>query len=281
MKKIEIIVYGYKNKTLPECVENLINNQSGNYDLSITVLDQVNLRRQEKFQGHNYIYRFWDTMTSRYRVLGQRMKNLNADYLLFIDGSIMFEKNWDMELVMGHGGQNIVMSGNKKIIFDSSDYKFLPQYTKENISTTVQTDWINKDFIFMSRETANILPNPEKLKWDGLEELWSLFCVTHNIGIYAIATAWYNKISLPLSGYDYIPFSRVHNYDMIIDIFKSKTNELSPVVLDVPKLSHIHSYDFGKLSYMPFAHDDISYDPSMDIDNMASERFHEVIKELK
>ena len=209
------------------------------------------------------------------------MKNLNSDYLLFIDGSVMFEKNWDMELVMGHGDQNIIISGNKKIIFDSSYYKFLPNYTKEDISTTTQTNWINKDFIFMSKETASLLPNPEKLKWDGIEELWSLFCVTYGIGIYAIATAWYNKISQPLSNYDYIPFSKVHNYNMIIDMFKSKPNSLSPTILDVQKLSDIHSYDFSQLSYMPFAHNDISYEPSMDIDDMDSERFHEVIKSIK
>ena len=54
MKKILVYFYGYKSKLLPQAVEQLIKNQSGQNDIHVVVYDQTNISRPEKFLGIEY-----------------------------------------------------------------------------------------------------------------------------------------------------------------------------------------------------------------------------------
>ena len=273
MNTVEVFVYGFKSKGLPESVARLIENQSGTNNISITVYDQTNLNRYEKFAGTNYIHIHWDRMTSKFKYLSDQVSRSYSDYFMYIDGEVYLEKNWDMELVMGNGVRDIVISGNHALEFDMSDYKFYTKYSNHEIEKTTKTNWVKKELIFMSTDRFKSMPNLSLLKHNGIEEMYSLFCALNNVDIYALSTAWY-KTSGSIYDNDFIPFSPNSNYNMVIDTLKSVPNRLFPTPVDVGILSNKVGFDFQKLSRLPFERNDIEYDPIMNIDLMASERFH-------
>jgi hypothetical protein len=273
MSTVQVFVYGFKSKGLPESVKTILQNQSGQNDISVTVYDQTNLDRNEKFDGVEYIHLQWDEMISKFKYLKDKLSVCDKDYFLYIDGEVFLEKNWDLELVMGHGGRDIVISGNNAVEFDQSDYKFYTSYNHHEINTTTRTNWIDKNFIFMSTERFKSMPNLSLLKHYGIEEIYSLFCSLNNVEIYALATAWY-RTNGSIFDNDFIPFSPTSNYNLVIQTLKSLPNRLFPIPVNVGVLSNLVGYDFQRLSPLPFERNDIEYDPVMNLDAMASERFH-------
>ena len=124
MSTIQVFVYGFKSKGLSESVKTMLHNQSGQNEISVVVYDQTNLNRNEKFDGVEYNHLQWDGMVSKFKYLKDKLSSCNKDYFLYIDGEVFLERNWDLELVMGHGGRDIVISGNHAVEFDQSEYKF-------------------------------------------------------------------------------------------------------------------------------------------------------------
>jgi hypothetical protein len=273
MSTVDVFVYGFKSKGLPDSVKQLLENQSGTNSISVIVYDQTNLSRNDKFSDVKYNHIQWDNMVSKFKYLKDEINSSTAEYFMYIDGDVYLEKNWDMELVMGHGGRDIVMSGNHALEFDLSDYKFYTNYKMHHINTTIKTSWIKKELMFMSTERFKSMPNLSLLKHNGIEEIYSLFCALNNIEVYAIATAWY-RTSGSIFDNDFIPFSPNSNYNLVIDTLRSMPNRLFPVPVDVGRLSNLVGYDFQRLSRLPFERNDIEYDPTMNLDAMASERFH-------
>ena len=125
----------------------------------------------------------------------------------------------------------------------------------------------------MSTGRFKSMPDISILKHNGIEEIYSLFCALNNIEVYALATDWY-RVSGTIFDNDFIPFSPNSNYNSVIDTLKSIPNKLFPVPVDSGKLSNLVGYDFQRLSKLPFERNDIEYDPVMNLDSMASERFH-------
>lgn len=273
MSTIDVLVYGFKSKGLPESVKKLIDNQSGTNEISVIVYDQTNLNRQEKFENIEYRHIQWDSMISKFKYLKDTVSNSSAEYFMYVDGEVYLEKNWDMELVMGHGGRDIVISGNHSLEFDFSDYKFYTKYNLHKIETTTMTNWIKKELMFMSTDRFKSMPNLSLLKHNGIEEIYSLFCALNNVRVYALASAWYQTHG-SIYDNDFIPFSPNSNYNMVIDTLKSFPSRLFPIPVDVGVLSNLVGYDFQRLSKLPFERNDIEYDPVMNLDSMASERFH-------
>jgi hypothetical protein len=273
MSTIDVFVYGFKSKGLPESVKTLIENQSGNNKVSVYVYDQTNLRRDDKFNNVAYIHLHWDEMVSKFKYLEERLYKSSADYFMYIDGEVYLEKNWDMELVLGHGGRDIVISGNHALEFDSSEHKFYTKYKTNKINTTTETNWVKKELVFMSTHRFKSMPSISLLKHNGIEEVYSLFCALNNVKVYALATDWYRAFGSIFDN-DFIPFSPNSNYNMVIDTLKSIPNKLFPIPVEVSRLSNLVGYDFNMLSRLPFERNDIDYDPVMNLDSMSSERFH-------
>jgi hypothetical protein len=48
----------------------------------------------------------------------------------------------------------------------------------------------------------------------------------------------------------------------------------------VERLSSLVGFDFSTLNYLPYAHNDIVYDPDMEIDNISAERFSQNIRSI-
>jgi hypothetical protein len=280
MKSIFVHIYGYKSKELPESVSSLINNQSGQHKIVVSVYDQVNIEREERFSGVSYNHIYWDSLESPFTYLNNSLSNCEEDYFMYIDGALKFEKNWDLELVMGHGGRPSIFSGNHLVNF-VQDYKFYPNYTSTDIGTTIQNNWISQDFIFMTTEMFKDFPDLSRLKYYGLEEVYSMYACSKGIPIFSIATAWCHRIDGGINASGYIPFSLKHNYDLVSSLFIKESNLFFDDLTCVDRLKDLTGFDFTKLSRLPFAHNDTSYDTNMDLDEMNETRFISNVRSIE
>jgi hypothetical protein len=279
MKTIFVHFWGYKSKELPEAVNALISNQSGQNKIIVSVYDQVNVSREEKFNSDLYQHVKWDRMTSGYTFLNESLNSADTDFFMYVDGAVYFQPGWDLELVMGHGDRNVIISGSAGIHFQQES-KFYPQYQSFESGTATITNWISHDFIFMNTKLFKQFPDISMLKYLGLEDIFSLYAAHLDIRVQSIPSAWCKRIDGGMFSADYIPFSTKHNYNKVMDIYKKKSNEFFGDTSCVEKLSNLVGFDFSTLNYLPYPHNDIVYDPDMDIDSFAAERFSKQIQSI-
>jgi hypothetical protein len=213
---------------------------------------------------------------SRFSYLNTSKAKTGYDFFMSVDGAKMFEKNWDMELVMGNSGRQVVLSGSSKILFDKDNYKFYPKYDKLNIDAATETGWVVRDFFFMSFNLFKAFPDISMFKYYGMEEVYSMFAAKNGIPVVAIASAWVTDNEPNISEKDFVPFSLYHNYTKITDSFKN-INEAIP---GVDELSRITGYDFGLLEYFPYPRNDVEYNTKMNLDALSERRFHQTQKTL-
>lgn len=276
MAKILVHFYGYKSKSLPEAVGQLVYNQSGQNKIDILVYDQTNVARPEKFDNFEYHHIHWDSLSSRFSYTNESKSRPGYDFFMYVDGAKMFEKNWDIELVMGNSNGNVVLSGSNRIVFDKENYRFYPAYQKVKTESAVETGWVVQDFFFAPFNLFRILPNVSMFKYHGAEEVYSMFLANNRIPVIAISSLWVVDMEPNILEKDFVPFSLYHNYDRVIGSFK-KTHIL---VDGVDKLSEITGYDFSMLNYFPYQINDVEYDPVMNLDLMSEKRFHDTQKSL-
>lgn len=281
MSTISVYLYGYKSKSLPDAVNSLIANSSGMNDLRISVYDQVNIPREDKFPNTSYNHVMWDNISSPFMYLENELEQSNSEYFMYINGAMRFEKNWDVELVMGHGGRRVVISGNNAISFNNQNLKFYPSYTKHVTDSALITNWITNDFIFMKTEDFRSFPKlSQYIKYYGIEEVYSLFAIKNGFAIQCIATAWASPLDGGVHASDYIPFSLKHGYTHVTNMFHKKENVFFDSTAEVDLLSKIVNFNFSELSPLPFSHDDITYDPKMELDGMGERRFYANVRSI-
>lgn len=276
MKKILVHFYGYKSKLMPNAVEQLMLNQSGQNDIHVVVYDQTNISRPEKFNNYEYHHIHWDSLLSSFSYINRSKSKTRYDFFMYVDGAKMFEKNWDIELIMGSQAKEVVLSGSNRVIFNKEKYRFYPTYSKEKTELAVETGWLVKDFFFMPFELFKTLPDVSIFKYYGIEEFYSMFLASSDIKVIAIPSKWVTDKEPDILEQDFIPFSIYHNYAIVIDSFK-KRNKL---VLGVDRLSKIVDYDFSMLKYFPYPINDVEYNPRMNLDLMSEKRFHDTQKSL-
>ena len=95
---------------MPEAVEQLILNQSGQNIIDIVCYDQTNVSRPEKFNSGEYHHIHWDSLVSRFYYINISKSRPGYDFFMYVDGAKMFDKNWDAELVSKSSLKNIVIS---------------------------------------------------------------------------------------------------------------------------------------------------------------------------
>jgi hypothetical protein len=275
MKKILVHFYGYKSKAMPEAVSRIIHNQSGQNIIEVVVYDQTNVSRPEKFQcSYNHIH--WDSLSSRFSYINQSKSRNGYDFFMYVDGAKMFEKNWDIELVMGSHDGKIVLSGSNNIVFDKQDYRFYPSYKKVETGQAVQTNWVTKDFFFIPFDLLRSLPDISMFKYNGIEEVYSMFMANADIPVVAIASPWVVDNEPSILEKDFLPFSMYHNYNKLVDCFKKVSTQFA----GIDKLSAVTGYDFSMLNYFPYQINDVEYNPMMNLDLMSERRFHDTQKSL-
>jgi hypothetical protein len=276
MKSILVYFYGYKSKLLPQAVEQLIKNQSGENSVHIIVYDQTNVSRPDKFLDIEYNHIHWDSLISRFIHLNYLKKRKGFDFFMYIDGAKMFEKNWDSELLLNSNQAEIIISGNHNIVFDKNNYKFYPEYKKIETGSATLTNWLVKEFFFIPFGLFKRLPDISMFKYYGVEECLSMFAAHESIPILSVATSLVNDEEPSILEKDFVPFALRHNYSKIIDSFKNKSSD----ILGVDQLMKIIDYDFSRLAYFPYPMDDVEYVPLTNLDGMSERRFHEVQKSI-
>jgi hypothetical protein len=107
-----------------------------------------------------------------------------------------------------------------------------------------------------------------------------LYAAHLDIRVQSIPSAWCKRIDGGIFSIDYVPFSTKHNYDRVIDIYKRKGNQFFEDTSCVERLSNLVGFDFSTLNYLPYPHNDIVYDPDMEIDNISAERFAQNIRSI-
>jgi hypothetical protein len=276
MKKILVHFYGYKSKLMPEAVEQLVLNQSGQNIIDIIVYDQTNVSRPEKFNNKEYHHIHWDSLLSRFAYMNISKSKNNYDFFMYVDGAKMFEKNWDLELVMGSQDKQVVLSGSNQIIFNKESYRFYPTYSKERIELATETGWLVKDFFFIPFELFRVLPDISIFKYHGMEEFFSMFLAKNGIPVVAISSTWVKDLEPDILEKDFLAFSIYHNYSKVIDSFK----KIPGSILGVDELSMLAGYNFSALNYFPYPINDVEYNQRMNLDLMSERRFHETQKSL-
>ncbi len=261
---------------MPEAVDQMILNQSGNNIVDIVVYDQTNVSRPEKFNSAEYHHIHWDSLLSRFYYMNISKSRSVYDFFMYVDGSKMFEKNWDTELVYQNSLGHLVLSGSNSIVFDKQNYRFYPKYSKVKTEYPIETGWLVKDFFFVPFDLFKTFPDMSMFKYHGFEECMSMFLANCKIPIMSIASSWVVDQEPSIAEKDFVPFSIYHNYGRVIDCFK-KRNE---TVKGVEELSEITGYDFSMLNYFPYPMNDVEYNPIMNLDLMSERRFHETQKSL-
>ncbi len=261
---------------MPEAVEQLVLNQSGQNIIDVIVYDQTNVSRPEKFNNKEYHHIHWDSLLSRFSYINISKSKNNYDFFMYVDGAKMFEKDWDLELVMGSQGRQVVLSGSNQIIFNKENYRFYPTYSKEKIKLATETGWLVKDFFFIPFELFKALPDTSIFKYHGMEEFYSMFLASKGIQIVAIPSVWVEDLEPDILEKDFLPFSIYHNYSKVIDSFKKRPGS----ILGVDELSRVTGYKFSVLEYFPYPINDVGYNLKMNLDLMSERRFHETQKSL-
>lgn len=272
MSKIVVVVYSYKDKLLRNCIDSILDNQSGFNDVSINVVDKNNLERSENFRDVFYNHEMWDSAKNKFVSRNDIVNSNHGDYLLYIDGSKDIIKDWDTKLI-DILGPNEVISGTSEIVFSNTDHKFFCTYEKYPAAEKKMTKWIDPSFIFTTFEIFKSFPSLNSLKHRGESEVLSLFCFANSINIFCAPSNFVVGIGKDLLDYDYIPFSINHNYNNVVDLFNGKENLFFEEFVDIKKFEHFISYDFSKLSKHPFPENDIEYEPTTSLDDIDGKRF--------
>lgn len=279
MKKIVVFLYAYKSKALRESVDSLLNNHSGSTILSIYVYDKNNLNRSEYFKDVTYEHVVWDSTRTKFANYEDVLSHEQGDFFFSIDGAKKFIKDWDIKLIE-LANKDEILSGINAITFNSNSYKFFVDQIKNPTIEKINTNWIDRSFIFTNFELFKSLPSLTKLKYRGEEEVLSLYCFAKNIKISAIPSEYVLDLDKDILSFDYIPFSINHNYNTVIDIFKNKDNVFFNEHIDIQNFENKFNYSFSSLSYHPFQENDIEYDPSTSLDDIEGERFFGGIKSI-
>lgn len=280
MKTIFVHFWGYKSKELPDAVNALISNQSGQNKVIVSVFDQVNIGRRDKFNSDMYEHIRWDSLESPYKLLSRSINSAETDFFMYVDGAVHFEQGWDLELTLGHGGRDVVISGSAGIHFEEES-KFYPSYRRFESNTATITNWVSHDFIFMTSEMFRSFPDISALKYIGLEDVFSLYAAHIGVPVQSIPSAWCRRLDKSLFENDYVPFSPKHNYSLVIDIYRGSRNLFFDDLSCVDRLKQFVGFDFSSLHYLPYPHSDISYDPEMQLDSMSAERFSKAIRSIE
>ena len=137
-----------------------------------------------------------------------------------------------------------------------------------DIDNFTKTNYIDRNFIFgnvimMKNSNLGTFNFPGWLKYHGEEEALSLQYFKDSIDIYA-APENIVKIGRYTTIEDfnyYVPFSKYHNYNELISLFKNNYNNIvGPVDADIVNdFSKYHNFSFSSLENLPFPTNDVNY----------------------
>lgn len=297
---INVVMYSYKSKDAIETLKDLMNKRSMEVFIFVHWHDQNGLDRSKLLEdlinsqdacNGDYFPIHWDNNDGAVLYRDNRLKaTVGGKYHMTITPGTKLEKNWDLNLINAVKDRRVIISGNKKIKLDNSK-KFFVNKTFEPISDYTVTNYIDKNFIFgnvvmmKSSSLGNYL-FPGWLKYYGDEEILSLQYFKDNIEIIAAPeTILHTSTYSTLEDFNYyVPFSKYHNYNEALRIFKEGSNHIVGAVDKevIKNFSNAINFDFSSLSYLPFPHNDVIYSVSTtSYDRLGGRRFIKPVNKVE
>jgi hypothetical protein len=297
---INVVMYSYKSKDAIETLRDLMNKRSMEVFVFVHWHDQNGLDRSKLLEdlinsqdacNGDYFPIHWDNNEGAVSYRDNRLKvTFGGKYHMTITPGTTLEKNWDLNLINAVKDKRIVISGNKRIKLDNSK-KFFVNKTFEPISDYTVTNYIDKNFIFgnvvmMKSSSLGDYLFPGWLKYYGDEEILSLQYFKDNIEIVAAPETVLNTSNYStLEDFNYyVPFSKYHNYNEALRIFKEGHNHIVGAIDKeiIENFSKAINFDFSSLSYLPFPHNDVTYSVSTtSYDRLGGRRFIKPVNKVE
>jgi hypothetical protein len=266
MKSIKVFIYSYKNKNLLEYLEDIINKQSNNFNVTYYVYDQNNVNRDFLFTKikANLIYTHvrWDDLNSITYYRNMTILNYNfSDYYFEINSNISLMNNWDILLTSNIDNKKII-SGFENVKL-SIDRSYIVA-TKEKSYSIEKTNYIDFDLVFCLHIDAMILLQLNGLKETGQDLLASLLFVDKDYEIYSLPSEVYIK-KIQENTNTYKSFSKNHGYNKMLLNIKNKNNQ---------KFESFHGILIKDILEIPYQIDDVPYNNyKISLEHMDSPRF--------
>lgn len=276
---INVVLYSYKGKDVIDTFKTLMQNASGKTFIFLHWHDQngldrskllIDLVNQYNFCNGAYVSVHWDSIEGAVAYKDLRLKaTFGGRYHMTITPGTIMEKNWDLDLIqfLKNKNMNVIISGNKKIKITNKNKFFINKNFENNNSYTL-TNFVDRNFIFghvitMKNNSFGGYNFPGWLKYYGEEEILSLQYFKDNIDIFA-APENIVKINRYTTLEDfnyYITFSKYHNYNEALRLFKDgKNNFIDQVNHEIlNNFNNFHNFNFSSLCYLPFATNDVEY----------------------
>lgn len=219
---INIVLIAYRNKYVFDTINNAIDNAEYPGRLTFKVIYQDSHHRKmfsEKSKIDFFYYKWDETLGFSY-LKNMVIKNIkNSDHILVTSPNSKFNKNWDTNLL--------------KII------------SEENCVVSSENDFIDSSFMFFKKETIKNIKFPSYLKMLGESEDLSikLYCAKINM-----KGGLKNIINPTGEKYDYLPFSKNHNYDEVERLYRYGINSYCSIIEDSQRyLDYSAVYNIKKI----------------------------------
>jgi hypothetical protein len=297
---INVVMYSYKSKNAIDTLADLMKKTSDNVFIFIHWHDQNAINRSKLLEdlvntykncNGQYVHINWDNNEGAVNYKDIRLKStVGGKYHMTITPGTKLFQNWDNEFINYVKDKNVIISGNKQVKFDNSKIFFVNKTFNDASDYTV-TNYIDRNLIFgnvamMKNSKLGDYNFPGWLKYYGEEEVLSLQYFTDNIQIVCAPTKLVNidEYNTLTDFNHYVPFSKYHNYNQVIKLFKTGANERIGHYGQekIDKFSKTHNFDFSSLHWLQFWGNDVAYTVSeTSYDKLGGRRFIKQIKEVE
>jgi len=297
---VNVVIYSYKSKDVIDTLEDLMKKRSGKVFIFIHWHDQNAIDRSKLLEdlvnsydncNGDYFHVNWDNNAGAVNYKDNRLKaTVGGKYHMTITPGTTLFQNWDTEFINYVKNKNVVISGNRQIKLDNSKVFFVNK-TFSDISDYTITNYIDRNLIFgsvvmMKNSKLGDYNFPGWLKYYGEEEILSLQYCIDDIEIVAAPTNMVNinEYSTLTDFNYYVTFSKYHNYNQVIKLFKTGANEIIGHLgkEKIEKFSKKHNFDFSSLNWLQFWGNDVPYSISeTSYDKLGGRRFLKQVKEVE
>jgi hypothetical protein len=294
---INVVLYSYKSKDAIDTLKDLMDKRSGKIFIFVHWHDQNAVDRSKLLEdlinsynncNGDYFHINWDNNEGAAEYKDGRLKaTFGGKYHMSITPGTTLFKNWDTEFIDYVKDKNVIISGNKKVQLDNSKIFYITK-TFTDISDYTVTNYIDRNLIFgnvvmMKNSKLGGYNFPGWLKYYGEEEILSLQYCIDDIEVVAAPTnlVTINEYSTLTDFNYYVPFSKYHNYNQVIKLFKTGSNEIiGSIGKDkIEKFSKKLNFDFSSLHYLPFFANDVFYKVGeTSYDKLGGRRFIKPVK---
>lgn len=256
--KIDAIIFSYKNRNLKRVVDALLSNTTN--EIFVTVFDQNPIDRTEIFADPriDYSHVVWDKIGSPSERKGDAINKSQADYILELSDDSLVSMGWDEMLIKQVEEKSCIVSGRGKVNVFKDGYFFIEKNNSPEEPSQL-TNYIDRNFIFSSQRIWKSIQYPYYLKYNGEEEALSLDFFMSGYDIYSAPQITYEDLGLRTFQNLYVPFSKDHNYNMVVDKLNesiSKTNSRR----SGKDFFHFHGIEDATLKHLPYPTNDVLYD---------------------